>query len=129
MEQLDPEPYAYTGADQDITITPFTIFPTDCDITYEIVDVTLDGATPADSRPIPLSEFEYDHDNKKWVVNFDKSKYTDPTNPYPPGDYTITIKGPATEAITTGNEGDVDITFTIPDVCDPPDVSAWAIIA
>ena len=86
---------------------------------YTIDDVTLDGAEPGSERPLPPDAFVWDDEEQKFVLNFDETKYTDDVNPYPPGTYTITIRGtvegsdgPATETTT--------VTLTIPDLCDPP---------
>jgi len=116
--QSNPSPYAYTGNNLLIGITPFSITPADCKINYTLESVVLDGATPGLDTPIPLSAFVYNEATKKFTFNADSSKYTDSVNPYPPGDYILTIRG--TVDLAPSFTETETITLTIPDLCDPP---------
>ena len=114
-DQTNPAEYRYTGVDLDIPITPFTVTPARCTVTYSCSSVVLAGGV----SNIDCDDLVYDDANKKFVFNGDTSKYTDGVAPWIPGTYTVNIDGTVDNSTgPTTDSSSFDI--VLPDLCAPP---------
>ena len=120
--QTNPASDKYTGNDITFTLTPFTITPDYCDISYACDSITFEnGATSSItcSDLIPAGGlFGLAGAGGSLTYSIDTTKYL--SENYPPGTYTVTVEG-------TGDHSDppqartATFTFTLVDPCNPPD--------
>ena len=110
----------YSNSPIEWTVTPFDIEPSLCAIEYTCDDVVrADGE--AHSMGCDSFNFVGDLDelpaNNKFSITVPESTYFDGS--FPPGEYTIKIRGTTVKA-DTPRTAVVEFTLTLKDICNPP---------
>jgi len=84
------------------------------------VDYTIVSATEVGGASISAGSFgTYDSVNNKFVLPASSARYTDTTNGYKPGTYTVTVQGSVRDAVSSTTDT-ATLQITLVDVCDPP---------
>ena len=118
--QTNPGSSNYDGTPITFTVTPFTIEPSRCKVTYKCIDVVRTDGSPS---MVACDDFSFDGVfdglGDDGVLKFKPTGGDYSTMVYPPGEYQVTICGTA-EGSSPSQEVNETFEFTLNDVCDPP---------
>ena len=110
------------------TLTPFTIAPSRCTVSYACDSVTQTGEAVSSVACADLAkDLTFNGDATDGVVTLDSAPATY-GNPFTPGTYVVTIRGTVVGSTQAAPVPSITTTFsfTLTDPCDPPASAAWS---
>ena len=95
-------------------MTPFTLTPTRCSVTYACTNVARQGSA---NSSVGCNDLTFDEATGSFTFSADSDNYK--SGNFIPGTYTVTITGTAVGS-SPPKDDTTTMSFTLVDPCDPP---------